>query len=95
MRLQKYNFFLYPQPFADKKHSLLYLINYQLFIKLFRQKFDEWNHHLLQRDAAMLEGILIIIDIIGVVVGVRQERIACGEHERGGEIFFRQENLLR
>ena len=62
---------------------------------LSRQEFDERNHHFLQRNATMLEGVLVIIDIVGVVVRVGEKGIPGGENERGGEVLFGQKDGFR
>ena len=43
----------------------------------------------------MLECVLVIIDIMRIVVGVGEERIARGENERGSEVLLWQEDVFR
>ena len=41
----------------------------------------------------MLEGITVVGDIIIIVVGIGEERVACGKHITRGEVRSRQQSL--
>ena len=74
------NILLHPL-FCENFFNLLLNCFKSDFYVLFWKKFDEWDNHFFQRNAAVLERILVIIDIIGVVVGISKEGIARGKNE--------------
>lgn len=49
---------------------------------LLRCEGDKWYEHLLQGNAAMLECTGIVLHVIVVVVGIREEILIGGEDER-------------
>jgi hypothetical protein len=43
----------------------------------------------------MLEGVAVVRYIVIIVVGIGEERVACGKHIAGREIRRRQQSLAR
>lgn len=53
------------------------------------------NQHFAHRDAAVLEGVAVVTDVIVVVVRVGEEVALTGKDEGRAEVGLGQENLLR
>ena len=47
---------------------------------------DEWHHHLLHRDAAVLERVLVVTDVFVRIVRVGEEIVPGGEDIGGGQV---------
>ncbi len=56
---------------------------------------DERNEHFLHRDAAVLEGILVVLHIIVVIIRIGEETVARGKYIRGTQVRCRQLGTLR
>ena len=56
----------------------------------FGRQLDEGDEHLFHRDAAVLEGIAVITDVVIVVIGVSEETVAGSKNVAGAEVGRRQ-----
>jgi len=56
---------------------------------------DDGYHHLFERDAAVLEGVAVVADVVVVVVGIGKEGVARGEDIARREVGRRQLGFLR
>ena len=56
----------------------------------FRAHLNDRNNHFFEADAAVLEGVAVIVDVVVIVVGVAQEAIIFGEDEGGVHIRYGQ-----
>ena len=55
---------------------------------------NHWNQHFVHGDAAVLEGVAIVTDVIIVIVRIGEEIALTSKDVGCTEIGFRQENLL-
>ena len=63
-------------------------------LSVFSFQCDQWDDHLFHRDAAVLERVAIVGNIVVVVVGIGQEGVARGKHISGAYIWRGQKDTL-
>ena len=62
--------------------------------QLFRIQSHKRNQHLFHRNAAVLEGVLVIIGIVVKIVGIGEKVGVSGKNEGVRQMRFRQVNVF-